>query len=159
MPSSRRRDSTANMPTPARPRTRRRKPRYKLFHRVVELLHEALPAKHPVDVQLGWVNNYNLGECSRRGSHFRIRVSSRQPEWFAIETLVHEWAHALSWDAYKNVPYWPWAPAAEYQSPVHGDAWGRAYSKVYRAVFFDIIPQIRKEQRAARRLKQKGRTR
>jgi hypothetical protein len=122
------------------------------------MLHEALPAKRPVDVRLGWVNTNCLGFCTRRDERFRIGVSSRLPEWSAIEVLVHEWAHALSWDAYKNVPYWPWAPAAENQSPVHGYAWGRAYSKVYRVVFFDIIPRIRKEERAARRLKQKGRT-
>jgi hypothetical protein len=152
-----RRDSTAVPPPPARSRTRRRKPRYKLFHRVLELLHEALPARLPIDARLGWVKTTCCGFCSRRDKHFHIRVSSRLPELSAIEVLIHEWAHALSWDAYKNVPYWPWAPTAENQRPVHGAAWGKAYAKVYCEVFFDIIPQIRKEERAARRLRQKGR--
>jgi hypothetical protein len=48
--------------------------------------------------------------------------------------------------------------ASESQRPVHGAAWGKAYAKVYCAVTYDIIPRIRKEERAARRLKQKGRT-
>jgi hypothetical protein len=129
-----------------------------LFHRVLELLHEALPAKLPIDARLGWVKKSSLGVCTCFDTHFRIRVSSRLSEWSAIEVLVHEWAHALAWDAYKNVPYWPWAPVAENQKPFHGDAWGRAYSKVYRVVFFDIIPQIYKGQQAARRLRKKGRT-
>jgi predicted SprT family Zn-dependent metalloprotease len=40
----------------------------------------------------------------------------------AMETLCHEWAHALAWTS--NV-----------SSKDHDAAWGKAYARVYRVVF------------------------
>lgn len=52
-----------------------------------------------------------------------VRVSSALEEPFALEVLVHEWAHALSWDVEHE------------RSVSHSAFWGVAYAECYRAVF------------------------
>lgn len=54
-----------------------------------------------------------------RGS-FIIRINSRK--WFntRMDTILHEWAHAITWFG-----------AGHYEE--HPDEWGLAYAKIYRA--------------------------
>lgn len=135
------------------PRTSRPR-RYRLFHRVMELLHERLPARLPIDARLGRVRKGLWGYCRCEPSQFRIRVSDRLAEEFAIGVLEHEWAHALASTATTNVLEYLALSAAERERWSHGPAWGRAYAKVYATVMADILPQIRREQCAARRRSQ-----
>lgn len=132
-----------------------RKPRYKLFHQIVEHLRELLPAPSPVDVRLGWPGHGCYGVCKRRRRRYAICVSSRLKQEVAIDVLIHEWAHAL---AYPRPRYcYRWQPYSSV-GPIHHDAaWGQAYAKVYSAVLFDILPRIRRAEAAARRLRRKGR--
>jgi hypothetical protein len=135
----------------------RRKPRYRLFHQIVGLLHELLPARLPVDVYLGVGDGRRYGGCALEPSRFRIRVSHRLPEEFAIEVLIHEWAHALSWPRGQHRCSYRGQPMAV-RGPIDHDAvWGRAYSKVYCKVYFEIVPQLQKAKRASQRVKRKGR--
>lgn len=57
------------------------------------------------------------GDCSFRNKKFYIRISKHLSESAAIETLIHEFAHILSWGKENNH---------------HGYRWGQAYSIVYR---------------------------
>jgi len=135
----------------------RRKPKYRLFHQIVGLLHELLSARLPIDVYLGAVDSRRYGDCTLEPSWFRIRVSHRVPEDFAIEILIHEWAHALSWPRGQNRCSYRWQPIA-IRGPIdHDAAWGRAYAKVYCKVVFEILPRLQKAKRAAQRVKRTGR--
>lgn len=51
--------------------------------------------------------------------NFYIEIQCTMPLVFQIETLLHEWAHILTW------------------STGHSDNWGRAYAQIYRA--FEIV--------------------
>lgn len=51
--------------------------------------------------------------------YFSIRVNRNQSFQLRIDTLIHEWAHALTW----------WG--AETDEP-HSSEWGLAYAKIYR---------------------------
>jgi len=154
MPRPCRLASTAITPSAARSRTRKRRLRYKLFHQIAELLQELLPARRPIDVVLGCVPAGCHGYCAYGSARFRVRVSSRLPEPFAIDVLIHEWAHALAWPR-RNRCMYGCEPFAIRERRDHGVAWGRAYAKVYSAVGCDIIPQIHRAERAARRLRTK----
>lgn len=150
-------DTTSKATGPAVRKQPRRKPRYKLFHQIVDHLRDLLPAPFPVDVRLGWPGERRHGVCGLGHKRFDICVSSRLSEECAIEVLIHEWAHALEFPRGKNCFATRWRPYSSV-GPIHHDAaWGRAYAKVYSAVAFEIVPRIRKAQRAARRIKQKGR--
>ena len=48
---------------------------------------------------------------------FIIQINRDLPYHFAIETLLHECAHAMAWDK---------------DQQDHGLNWGKAYSKIYR---------------------------
>lgn len=128
----------------------RRKPRFKFFHRVVELLQQLLPAKLPVVVRLGSPGQNCLGSCRRLKSQFRICISSDISEEFAVEMLIHEWAHALAWPRNADCLASSRMPRAQRQRPFHGMDWGKAYSEVYCAVVLDIAPEVRRELRASR---------
>ena len=56
-------------------------------------------------------------ELDQEKQQFNIRISSELSEEIAVETLMHEWAHALSWHA---------------GGSDHSPAWGKAYARVYR---------------------------
>ena len=59
------------------------------------------------------------GMCEqKKDNSFTIRIDKNLPEYYSIDVLLHEFAHVLSWSKDKNV---------------HGNNWGIAYSKVYRA--------------------------
>jgi hypothetical protein len=150
------RDSSSSSRRVAAARIHRR-PEYRLFHQIVGLLHELLPARLPIDVCLGTGDGRRYGECTLEPSRFRIRVSHRLPEEFAIEVLIHEWAHTLSWPRGQSRWSYRWQPIT-IRGPIdHDTAWGRAYAKVYCKVYFEIVPQLQKAKRAAQRVKRKGR--
>lgn len=64
------------------------------------------------------------GSCEKLESptRFVIRVHHKLPDDWALYTLVHEWAHALSWSD---------DPLVEN----HGAEWGVAYARCYQAIF------------------------
>jgi len=66
------------------------------------------------------------GESYRLGNKLFI-VLSRSLTWhYAIDTLLHEWAHAVC-STFDHV---------EADKPPHDDQWALTYGKIYRA-FFD----------------------
>ena len=52
-----------------------------------------------------------------------IRVSSNTPWKVRADTLIHEWAHAMEWEA-------NWTDVSPKKE--HGETWGVWYAKIYR---------------------------
>jgi hypothetical protein len=59
-----------------------------------------------------------FGDCQKVGRRFLIRLSRRRchQRSHAVETLIHEWAHAISW----------------HRGEGHGGAFWLAYGRIYR---------------------------
>ncbi len=100
---------------------------------MASLLSKELPLTRPVKVRVGKRLSYEYGYCQLDRRGFRVVVNTRIADpWHprgrpvtvgeAMETLCHEWAHALAWTS--NV-----------SSKDHDAAWGKAYARVYRVVF------------------------
>lgn len=87
------------------------------FKDAVKLLRENLRPAHPVRVSLVKLKE-DAGDCDLIRRRFYIRVDKQLCKDAAILVLFHEWAHALSWRQSIRVD--------------HGQAWGNAYSKIWR---------------------------
>lgn len=125
---------------------RRRAHGRELFFRVAEQLKRHLPPNRPVIVLTGRQLPKICGDCSIVRGKFQIRVSRDLNESEAIDCLLHEWAHALSWDvcvgkAAKSRSI----PDHELDRLSHGPKWGIAYSKVYWCFTSEIVPTIQVE--------------
>lgn len=52
----------------------------------------------------------------------------------AVETLLHEWAHALAWNySLDRMARDPDVDRELFEAASHDEAWGCAYSRVWRA--------------------------
>lgn len=80
----------------------------------------------PTTVLVGTVEKDYQGTFGRYGRTFRIRLNRRLLGDMdaAIHTLLHEWAHALSWS-----PAWE----GEETAHEHPDEWGLWIARLYRA--------------------------
>ena len=67
----------------------------------------------------------NWGETyrSRSGRSLTLRIDSRIKWQEAIDVLLHEWAHAVTWRQ-------EWV---ENRRPLHDDEWALQFGKIYRA--------------------------
>ena len=106
-----------------------RLPRRDQFRRHVAKLRAAVPACAPVSVRRESPSHGRLAECALDGSGrnrrfvIRIRPEARFNE--ALDSLIHEWAHALSWtDGHPSLTD-------------HDEMWGVAFSRCYRVIFPD----------------------
>lgn len=109
-------------------------PAFGSFRRLLIHLRGFCPAPKPVVVRTSWLADGTLGECVRRPEKFVIRLSHELNEHMAIETLCHEWAHALAWNyALEAVGRQPGTTPEQFEAEAHGEAWGCAYSRVWRA--------------------------
>jgi hypothetical protein len=70
-----------------------------------------------------------MGDCDLRRKAFHIRISDRASYHEALDTLVHEWGHALSWSV------------GHPSLTAHDEHWGLAFSRVYRALYPDEPPE------------------
>ena len=89
----------------------------KTYARIVRLLKKMCPVEHPVSVRRVPLSEELDGDCQFRNDCFLIRINRNLEEHEAIETFLHEYAHALAWDVTKDD---------------HSDDWGKAYSRLYR---------------------------
>lgn len=114
--------------------------------RVAERLMLHLPPRRPVVMLTGRGLTRNHGECALVDGKFEIRVCKRLDEDHAIDVLIHEWAHALSWDACSLGRAEPRGFfASEFDRLSHGRSWGIAYAKVYVCFISEILPALRVE--------------
>lgn len=125
--------------------------------RIVEKLNIYLPPPRPVVVLTGRHLSGKDGDCCVNGRTFQIRVAKELPLPQAIDALLHEWAHALSWDAcVGKVANNRSIPDYEFDRLAHGPKWGIAYSKVYLCFTSEIEPLLRAENFNAAMLKGNG---
>ena len=97
------------------------------------LRHECPPAM-PVVVRTSQMPPTLAGECRVRPNRFVIRLSDTMSQEEAIQTLVHEWAHALAWNyTLDRLMVSPGMTDEVFQLACHDEAWGCAYSRVWRA--------------------------
>jgi Zn-dependent peptidase ImmA (M78 family) len=87
-------------------------------------LKNKLDKKLDITVRRSKINGNIDGYCSfyhdnGQNKHFKIRIDASMPEQMAIETLLHELAHAVCWESDEN-------------ETDHGPSWGVAYARVYR---------------------------
>jgi hypothetical protein len=87
-----------------------------------------LKSKYKRKLNIVRVRLRNDGWCIKDGNDFSIRINRGLSEELAIETLIHEFAHILSW---------------QQEDDDHGPKWGIAYSKVYR-LFLEFLKQNKK---------------
>ena len=79
----------------------------------------------PVRVRRVKVPNDRFGDCGICDDHYIIRICKDLKEEQAIEILIHEWAHAISWN--------------KCTSDDHCNEWGKAYSRVYRVFLKEFM--------------------
>jgi hypothetical protein len=110
-----------------------KRPGWREFRRVLVALREFCPPAKPVVVRTSWLPPDVLGECRRTASRFVIRLNNRLRQDQAVETLLHEWAHGLAWNyALDQLARMPRITPAEFDRASHDEAWGCAYSRVWR---------------------------
>ncbi len=108
------------------------------FRWVLGYLREHCPAAQPVIVRSAWLADETAGECVRRPKRFVIRLNQNLSEAMAVETLLHEWAHALAWNfRLDRLAKAPDTTSEQFQAAAHDEAWGCAYSRVWRA-YLDV---------------------
>lgn len=123
------------------------------FRRVIDELRINLPPKHPVVVQTTRQFVSRDGDCCLADGTFRIRISRELCLSRAIDVLLHEWAHALSWHAcFSGVGRSRRLSNYEFDRLSHGPKWGISYSKVYQCFTYDIEPQVQADLLHAARL-------
>lgn len=119
------------------------------FFRVVEQLKIRLPPGRPVAVLAGR-QLANHGDCGVVRGKFRIRVSRELNESEAVDVLLHEWAHALSWEAcVGKVAHSTSVSAHEFERLAHGPKWGLAFSRVYLCFTSEIVLKLQAEDLSA----------
>jgi len=93
------------------------------FEAVVRHLTEHAPLNAPALIRVRLIPVWGL--CSWRADlgAYLIEIEAAQPYHAILDTLVHEWAHAMVWDA---------SPiACEAGDAAHGPLWGVAQARAY----------------------------
>ena len=104
------------------------------FKGVLAGLRAQCPTAMPVVVRTSWLPDTILGQCVRRRHRFVFRLNDQMGEPQAVECLLHEWAHALAWNfSLDRLAKLPGIDPAEFDRACHDEAWGCAYSRVWRA--------------------------
>lgn len=107
----------------------------KAYYAAIASLREKCPVSGgEVRVKRRPIRSGALGDCNHyskpdleQGGYFMIRILNSLGSERAIETLIHEWAHAMVW----------FSPAAENSEGDHHSEWGVAYARCYRVIFED----------------------
>lgn len=117
--------------------------RFKRFRHVVAGLRRLCPPAFPVVIRTGLLPPGIEGTCTRRHRRFVITVADRLDEPKAIDTLLHEWAHATAWNHRLDViTQTPPKDPHFLERISHGGEWGVAYSTVWRAFTTRILPGL-----------------
>lgn len=90
---------------------------FRQFHNLRRYLLKNVQLPFPFKVRRMKLTGGIDGDCTFMGTHFLIRIRDSMSEAVAMDVLIHEVAHCVSWDKEPND---------------HGPLWGKAYSCVYR---------------------------
>ena len=95
------------------------------INRVRQQLQIDTDPRFPVRIRQATLPKDEFGSCdlvdTPRGTEFLILLQKGMSHDMILFVLVHEWAHTLAW-------------SLDLDTKDHGPAWGRAYSKCWRAV-------------------------
>ena len=109
------------------------------FQTVLAGLRQECPPALPVVVRASWLPETILGQCLRRDKRFVVLLNNKMDEPQAVEVLCHEWAHALAWNfSLDRLAKTPDTDPVAFERACHDEAWGCAYSRVWRA-YLDVI--------------------
>ena len=123
-----------------------RRPGWTIFRTVLAGLRKHCPAAMPVVVRTSWLSSDTLGRCARRKSRFVIALNANMNEHDAVETLIHEWAHALSWNlVLDRLSRQDSVDPHDFQEASHDEAWGCAYSRVWRVYIGHVLPTLARD--------------
>lgn len=89
---------------------------YKTFYKAVAFLKENAGCSQPVSVRRVKLDDLD-GKCFRKNNQFFIKINKKLDCNHAIDVLLHEYAHTISWRK---------------EPDDHGPLWGVAYSNIYR---------------------------
>ena len=104
------------------------------FQTVLAGLRRDCPPALPVVVWASWLSKTVLGQCLRRDKRFVVQLNRDLSEPQAVEVLCHEWAHALAWNfSLDRLSKTPGLDPVAFDRACHDEAWGCAYSRVWRA--------------------------
>ena len=110
------------------------RPGWREFQTVLAGLRRECPPALPVVVRASWLPETILGQCLRRDKRFVVQLNRDLGEPQAVEVLCHEWAHALAWNfSLDRLSKMPGVDPAVFDRACHDEAWGCAYSRVWRA--------------------------
>lgn len=98
---------------------------YQSYKKLVSVLKKKCPLAYPVSVRRVALTNLD-GDCTLGKKKFFIRINKEISEESAIDTLLHEWAHARAWNHLHDSLNWD-----EFEKRSHDASWGVAYSEVY----------------------------
>jgi hypothetical protein len=119
------------------------RPGWREFSEALAAFRRQCPPALPVVVRASWLPETVLGQCLRREKRFVVHLNRNLGEPQAVEVLCHEWAHALAWNYSLDRLVWtPSIDPAEFDRASHDEAWGCAYSRVWRT-YFQVIREAR----------------
>ena len=87
-------------------------------------LKASYPTPYPTRLKLirGKMRRSDQGWVTLSGRFLVVRIDIKYPLYSCIDTLLHEYAHAMAWGHASLDPY----------VAIHSDEWGLAYAKSYR---------------------------
>jgi hypothetical protein len=103
--------------------------KYKNYKKLVSFLKKNLPIAYPVSVRRCVMSSSLDGECIKYNKKFFIKINKDLNENLAVETLIHEWAHARAWNHLLDSLH---VDDDRFDDFSHDATWGVAYSEVYR---------------------------
>lgn len=99
------------------------------FNQTVRALQEKAGLDDTVVIVMQQIDGPYWGRTSWVQDHYQILIEVRQPHQGVMDTLIHEWAHAMVWWASREDP------------PPHDALWGVAYARAYRAAMEGPSPE------------------
>jgi hypothetical protein len=95
----------------------------------------ATELRHVCPPPLGWravvssvpsLEPFGSTECFAKSRRYVIKVRKEMTEQETVDTLIHEWAHMMSWSAQDDRDHHPLAGE-------HDAVWGVWYARIYSA--------------------------
>lgn len=115
------------------------RPGWRELQTVVVGLRRECPPALPIVVRASWLPETILGQCLRRDKRLLVQLNRNLGEPQAVEVLCHEWAHALAWNfTLDRLSKMRGLDPVVFDRASHDEAWGCAYSRVWRA-YLDVI--------------------
>ena len=100
---------------------------YRHYKFAVSTLKKKCPVAFPVSVRRIIMKNNGGCLLDKKGEKFHIYIDRTLCEASAIDTLLHEWAHARAWNHYHDSLDW-----SDFEKKCHDASWGVAYAEVYQ---------------------------